>query len=101
VITPAAEAGPAEGAPDPTRRPASHRASGAQQRAAARRESPDADPRHWWLLLPIVASLATPLYNRADPRVFGMPFFYWFQLSLAGLSTIVMTAVYLTTKKQT
>jgi hypothetical protein len=33
--------------------------------------------------------------------VLGLPFFYWFQLSLAGLSTAVMTIVYLTTRKQT
>ena len=32
-----------------------------------------------FLLIAIVA-LWVPLYNRADPAVFGIPFFYWFQL---------------------
>jgi energy-coupling factor transporter transmembrane protein EcfT len=36
----------------------------------------------WWLLLlliPFVALLWVPFYNRLDPAVFGIPFFYWYQ----------------------
>jgi hypothetical protein len=80
-------------------RPGHHRATAEQVREASRRAAPDADRRHWWLLLPVVLSLATPLYNRAGPHLFGMPFFYWFQLSLAAFASVVMALVHLTTRK--
>jgi hypothetical protein len=78
-------------------RPASHRAA---PHHAARVPRADADRLHWWLLLPALLPLATPLYNRDEPRLFGMPFFYWFQLGLAALATAVMTTVYLVTRKR-
>jgi hypothetical protein len=80
------------------RHPVRHRA--AAHHAATWVQPADADRRHWWLLLPILLPLATPLYNLDEPRLFGMPFFYWFQLSLAALSTAVMTAVHLTTRRR-
>ncbi|HEU4426919.1 MAG TPA: DUF3311 domain-containing protein [Pilimelia sp.] len=54
----------------------------------------------WYLLLfvPVALSLATPLYNRLDPRLFGMPFFYWGQLTFVVLSITVVTLVYHVTK---
>jgi len=36
---------------------------------------------YWLLIVPTVAPLLTPLYNRTGPRLFGMPFFYWFQIA--------------------
>ena len=35
-----------------------------------------------------------------DPTVLGFPFFYWFQLALAGLSSLVIAVVYLATRKR-
>ncbi|HTZ56326.1 MAG TPA: DUF3311 domain-containing protein [Candidatus Acidoferrum sp.] len=32
------------------------------------------------LLIPFVATLFPALYNSLEPRLFGMPFFYWYQL---------------------
>jgi hypothetical protein len=39
--------------------------------------------RRWYLLLilPFAGTLVPPLYNRASPALFGMPFFYWYQLA--------------------
>ncbi|GLZ37472.1 DUF3311 domain-containing protein [Actinokineospora sp. NBRC 105648] len=37
----------------------------------------------WWnllLLVPLVL-LITPIFNRTGPALFGMPFYYWFQLA--------------------
>jgi hypothetical protein len=86
------------------RRPASHRAA-TDWRAVAgwpqRQPVPDASRRHWRLLVPVVLPLLTPLYNRVEPRLFGMPFFYWFQLGLAALSTIVISVVHLTRRART
>ena len=31
------------------------------------------------ILIPAVINLSTPLYNRIEPELFGIPFFYWFQ----------------------
>ncbi len=86
------------------RRPASHRAA-TDWRAVAgwpdRQPAPDASRRHWWLLVPVVLPLLTPLYNRVEPRLFGMPFFYWFQLGLAAVSTVVISVVHLTRRART
>ena len=38
---------------------------------------------HWsriLLLIPFVAVLWVPFYNRAEPSLAGFPFFYWYQL---------------------
>ena len=32
------------------------------------------------LALPIVALLWVPIYARKDPEVWGIPFFYWYQM---------------------
>ncbi len=52
----------------------------------------------WLLLVPIVAPLLTPLYNRMDPYLFGVPFFYWCQLAFVFLDIAVITLVYQATK---
>jgi len=44
--------------------------------------------RYIYLVAPGLVALATPLYNRVDPQIFGMPFFYWFQLVLVPVSAL-------------
>ena len=34
--------------------------------------------RRLMLLIPFAATLAVPLYNRAEPALWGFPFFYWY-----------------------
>ncbi|MET7402208.1 DUF3311 domain-containing protein [Dactylosporangium sp. NPDC005572] len=57
--------------------------------------------RKWYALLsvPTVAPLLVPLYNRADPTLWGVPFFYWYQLACAVLAIVVISVVYLATRK--
>lgn len=57
---------------------------------------PDADrtPLNWLLLVPIVLCLAVGLYNRSEPSLFGMPFFYWFQLAIIPVGVLCTIAVY-------
>jgi hypothetical protein len=38
------------------------------------------------LFIPCVVALWAPLYNVVEPSVFGVPFFYWFQLLLIPVS---------------
>ena len=42
------------------------------------------------LLVPCVVALWTPLYNFASPELFGLPFFYWFQLLLILVSAVTI-----------
>ncbi len=61
------------------------------------------DPRkrggwNWWYSLFGVqfAVLLWPgLYNRVEPRLFGIPFFYWFQLLWVILGALSTAVVYL------
>lgn len=46
------------------------------------------------LLIPFVAVLWVPLYNRAEPTLFSIPFFYWYQLLWIPLTAVVVSAVY-------
>nr|WP_202512551.1 DUF3311 domain-containing protein [Streptomyces sp. SID3343] len=44
------------------------------------------------LVVPIVVTLAVPLYGRASGALFGLPFFYWYQpawVLLAGACTTI------------
>jgi hypothetical protein len=50
------------------------------------------------LLLAVIVPLATPLYNRIEPQLFGLPFFYWCQLAFAVLSSMVILVVHLATR---
>jgi hypothetical protein len=55
----------------------------------------------WWYLLFVVQFLVIlwpPLYNRADPTLLGIPFFYWFQLLWVIVSAVLTAVVYLATK---
>jgi len=51
----------------------------------------------WWYLLFAVqfaVALWPPLYNRAEPYLFGIPFFYWFQLLWVIVSAVFTAIVY-------
>ena len=49
-------------------------------------------PMRLLLLLPIIGLLAVPLYDRLTPRLFGFPFFYWYQLAWVPV-TAALTAL--------
>ena len=54
----------------------------------------------WWYLLflaEFVVALWPPLYNRAEPTVLGIPFFYWFQLFWVVVSAVFTAVVYFAT----
>ena len=40
-----------------------------------------------------------PLYNKAEPTLFGIPFFYWFQLLWVLVSAVFTAVVYLMTRE--
>jgi hypothetical protein len=54
---------------------------------------------HWLLAVPSVLPLLVPLYNRVHPMLWGIPFFYWYQLACALIAVAVITFVYQVTKE--
>jgi Protein of unknown function (DUF3311) len=55
----------------------------------------------WWyllLLVQFVAVLWPPFYNRVEPSLVGVPFFYWYQLLWVILGAILTAIVYFATK---
>lgn len=51
--------------------------------------------RVWYalLILPVGAALFPALYNRATPVLFGLPFFYWFQLAWIVVTSVVLALI--------
>jgi Protein of unknown function (DUF3311) len=54
---------------------------------------------YWLLLVPLVGLLIPPIYNQVDPELFGIPFFYWYQLAWVPLSVAATWLVYEKTKE--
>jgi hypothetical protein len=54
----------------------------------------------WWYLLFVVqigVALWPPLYNKLEPTLIGIPFFYWFQLLWVVVSAVFTAVVYIAT----
>ncbi len=56
----------------------------------------------WWyllFLLQFLVALWPPLYNHALPSLFGIPFFYWFQLAWILVCAVLTGIVYFATDR--
>ena len=53
----------------------------------------------WLLLIPLAGTLIPAIYNTRDPELFGVPFFYWYQMLWIPLSVLVTTIVYRATRR--
>jgi hypothetical protein len=58
----------------------------------------DRSPWNWLLLVPIVLPLITVIYNRDSPRLFGWPFFFWFQVMFTLLAAAITANVFVATR---
>jgi len=60
--------------------------------------SPVSRPRRWnpWNLLLLVPllMLVTAWFNVDEPRLFGLPYFYWFQFAFVPIGVICVAVVY-------
>lgn len=56
---------------------------------------------YWYLLLLVqfIAVLWPPFYNRVEPALIGMPFFYWYQLSWVVIGAVLTAIVHLATEE--
>lgn len=41
-------------------------------------------------------ALAVPLFNRITPTLFGFPFFYWYQIAVVPVASVLIWIVYKT-----
>lgn len=56
---------------------------------------------NWNLLLVVpLLMLITPWFNSDEPRIFGMPFFYWYQFLFVPLGVACVALVYIKTKSE-
>ncbi|HSU03990.1 MAG TPA: DUF3311 domain-containing protein [Acetobacteraceae bacterium] len=58
---------------------------------------------HWTrilLIIPFIAVLWVPFYNRTEPTLWSFPFFYWYQLLWILLSVLVVGLVYVLEHRQ-
>jgi hypothetical protein len=53
---------------------------------------------YWLLLVPLVGVLIPPIFNTADPRLIGIPFFYWYQMAWIPISVACTLLVYRRTR---
>ena len=54
---------------------------------------------NWNLLLLVpLLMLITPWFNQDKPRLFGMPFFYWYQFAWVPIGVLCVLLVYVKTK---
>jgi len=56
--------------------------------------------RHLWyvlLLIEVLGVIIPSIYTRIAPKLFGFPFFYWYQLAWIIVSVILTGIVYLAT----
>ncbi len=61
---------------------------------ARNRADDDKTPLNWLLLVPILICLAVPFFNRTEPTLFDLPFFYWFQLAIIPIGVACTVIVY-------
>lgn len=57
----------------------------------------DRKPTQWWfilLLAPFIGVLWVPFFNRVDPQIGGIPFFFWYQFLWVLISAFVTALVY-------
>ena len=54
--------------------------------------------RYWprlLLVIPLVVVMWVPFYNRLEPALGGVPFFFWYQLACVLIGAAVVLVVYL------
>lgn len=84
----------------PVHEPRDSNAGGAQPPPPSGTEwqQPKGSPLFWLLIPLVVVPLATPLLSFENPRLFGFPFFYWFEILWTVIAAITLFAIYKRTK---
>jgi hypothetical protein len=68
--------------------------------AAPEQRPSERSPVAWLLLVPVVLVLWPPLFNSTRPTLFGIPFFYWYQLAVIPVGVLCTALVYRATTRR-
>ena len=49
---------------------------------------------YWLFLLPFFGTFFPWIYNTDSPELFGMPFFYWYQMAWVPITVVITILVY-------
>jgi Na+-driven multidrug efflux pump len=49
---------------------------------------------YWGFLIPLALVVCVPFYNRVEPSLWGLPFFYWVQMLFVVIGAVVTWAIY-------
>ncbi len=52
-------------------------------------------------VIPVLVIMSVPFYNRAEPSLGGVPFFYWYQLAWILIGAAIVLIVYLLETRMT
>jgi hypothetical protein len=55
---------------------------------------------YWLFVLPFIGTFFPWIYNTKSPELFGLPFFYWYQMAWVPISVILTVFVYRATTKR-
>ena len=55
---------------------------------------------HVLLLVPFVGTLWVPFYDSAEPRLGGVPYFYWYQFLWIPIGAGITALVYFATREK-
>jgi hypothetical protein len=56
-------------------------------------------PWHLLLVVPFVGVLWVPFYDAVEPRLGGVPYFYWYQFLWVGIGAGLTAIVYFATRE--
>lgn len=72
--------------------------AGSRREDGPRARARDRSAWHWLLFVPLIVVLIPQIYNRARPTLFGIPFFYWYQLAVIAVGVTCTLVVYRRTR---
>ncbi len=78
--------------------PPSRHPDGSFADGTRRAQRSDHSPWNWLLVLPLVVTLFPPIYNKVDPTLTDIPFFYWYQMAAIAFSVAITLVVYSKTR---
>ena len=53
---------------------------------------------NWLLVIPLIGTLIPPFFNKTDPELAGIPFFYWYQLLWIPIAVTMTLLVFRATR---
>jgi hypothetical protein len=62
------------------------------------KKSGDWSPWYLLFIVEFVMVLWPPFYNKVDPTLWGIPFFYWYQLLCVIIAAVITAIVYWRTR---